>query len=684
MDHSRENHPETHDGNAVSSISTPQSAYYKDTCLWLIDGSDSMHTIDPESGKSFVHRAIEVAVKMMEHKLVKSPSDKIGILLYNTKETHVPVEGRKMTYPNCYCVAPIEQVNVGRTSELIQELRESEQSPDYFRQKYLNDENQIRIHYALGNAESMLNSAGKTGSRRIFFVTAIDDPYNGRSAKEKLQRNALEKIKDMRRRGIEFEAFFITLPNSPAFNTDAFYADLFQAYNDEGENLRSEMTLGGGNDPSTSVRTSWNAFEKFEDLEKDAGARETPKRVIYRLGLEVAEGLTIGVAGYNLVVRANKGNPVKCYRSDEDDPWEEVVTTSHMQCKDTGKLLNPATDVHHAFALGSDTTARSIVRFTPEEINTLKTSGLKPCIKILGFKDRSTLRFWENVKHSSFIFPTEAEYLGSQRAFSALLKAMVAKNKIAIAIFMARPTSIPDFVAILPQAEERSPEGTQLEPPGMNLVFLPFADDIREMPEAFARTQQASDEHVTAAGRFIKAYTRNAAFNPDFYPSPSLEFHYARLKAIALNDIAFDEALRNLSDKTMPDYEGIDARAGQFIRAWDELITRDAKAVRAELNATGAPGGRDGASSNTTRVSDKKRPYVYDDKEEERLVRLHLDGELTEGKGKKVTVEVLKAACEHYRLSKSGRKEEILDRLVPHLDKVVAKRGRQQENAAQR
>ncbi|CAO1612644.1 unnamed protein product [Jaminaea pallidilutea] len=638
-----------------------EAPYYKDTCLWLIDNAPSMHRVDPESGKSYVQRSIEVACKMMEHKLIKSPSDRIGILLYNTKETRVPVEGKKMTYPGCYAVQNIAQVGVPAVMELRDELAEADRSSEgaveWFKQRYPSDQGQVRIHYALSNAESMLNSAGKTGSRRIFFVTNIDDPYQGRSAKHKLQLNALEKIKDMRRRGIEFEAFFISMEDH-VFDVGAFYGDLFQAYDDEGEHLRGDVSLGGGNDSSTKGRSSWNAFDKFDDLEKDAGAREQPKRVVFRLGMELADGFVIGIAGYNLVVRATKGFPVKVYRADEDEVWQEVVTTTHLQCRDTGKLLNPHTQVHHAFALGFDNSPRSVVRFTPDEINALKTSGLQPGLKVLGFKDRVELRFWENVKHSVFIFPTEAEYIGSQRAFSALLRVMLAKDKMAIGVFMPRPTSIPEFVAILPQAEQRSEEGTQIEPPGMHLVPLPFADDIREMPAAFANPMRATDEEAAAAGRFVKAYTRNAAFNPDFFPNPALNHHYEALKAVA-----FGVDIAEPRDKSLPDYDAIEKRAGRLVSAWDDLCRRDERTKRGGGRSSG------GADGQPLPLSDQKRPLMWDGDEEDKLLGIHTSGQL-----EKKTVDYLKMACEHYRLPKSGKKAELVQRLEYHLDKVLSRK----------
>lgn len=561
--------------------------------------------IDPKTSKSYVQRSIEVACKMMEHKLVKSPNDKVGIMLFNTKETKVPVEGKKVSYQGCYVIRPIEQVGVPGVMELRDEMAAAERSGnpvEYWREKYPPDSGQIRIHYALGNAEAVLASAGKTGSRRIFFVTNKDDPYEGRSAKMKLQKNALDKIKEMRRKGIEFEAFFINSEERP-FDVDAFYADLFQAYDEVTENMRGDQNMTGGNDPSTVGKSSWSAFERFEDLENDAGARETPKRVIFRLAMELGPDFKIGVAGYNLTARATKANPVKVYREGEDDAYQEIMTQSHMQCRDTGKLLDPQSDIYHAFALGFDVTQRSTVRFTPEEINTLKTSGMQPVLKVLGFKEADTLRFWENVKHSIFIFPSEAEYLGSQRAFAALLKVMLAKNRIGYGIFMSRPASIPEFVAILPQAEERNESGAQTEPPGMHLIPLPFADDIRDMPTQFASTLEATDEQVAAAGKVVKTFSKKSVFNPDYFPNPALNHHYEVLKAVA-----FGVDIAEPTDRTLPNYEEIETRAGKFIAQWQDLVQADERATRKE---------------HIVHASDKKRPIIFDRRDEEELLALH-------------------------------------------------------------
>lgn len=65
---------------------------------------------------------------------------------------------------------------------------------------------------------------------------------------------------------------------------------------------------------------------------------------------------------------------------------------------------------------------------------------------------------------------------------------MVREKKIAIAMFCPRAFVIPSFAALIPQVEERGPEG-QTEPPGMYVIPLPYADDIREAPEKHRDTQ---------------------------------------------------------------------------------------------------------------------------------------------------------------------------------------------------
>jgi hypothetical protein len=94
-------------------------------------------------------------------------------------------------------------------------------------------------------------------------------------------------------------------------------------------------------------------------------------------------------------------------------------------------------------------------------------------IKLLGFKDRSELRFEDNIKHSHFIYPDELvrhslftspnpnpskqKFSGSKRTFSALVKTMLTKQKIGLVLALTRRNASPVFCALLPQVTYRSP-----------------------------------------------------------------------------------------------------------------------------------------------------------------------------------------------------------------------------------
>ena len=82
-------------------------------------------------------------------------------------------------------------------------------------------------------------------------------------------------------------------------------------------------------------------------------------------------------------------------------------------------------------------------------------------------------------------------------------------------------------------------------------------------------------------------------------------------------------------------------------------------------------------------TSNKKRPLDFANDDEPDLKRRHVDG--TIGKvsrspagsdspgspSSQLVVDKLKAACDYYRLPKSGRKNELVDRLDEYLTKAL-------------
>ncbi|KAF2557191.1 hypothetical protein F2Q68_00013548 [Brassica cretica] len=73
------------------------------------------------------------------------------------------------------------------------------------------------------------------------------------------------------------------------------------------------------------------------------------------------------------------------------------------------------------------------------------------------------------------------EVIGSTRAFIALHRSMIQLGRFAVAFYGG--TTPPRLVALVAQDEIES-DGGQVEPPGMNMIYLPYANDIRDIEEA--------------------------------------------------------------------------------------------------------------------------------------------------------------------------------------------------------
>jgi hypothetical protein len=79
----------------------------------------------------------------------------------------------------------------------------------------------------------------------------------------------------------------------------------------------------------------------------------------------------------------------------------------------------------------------------------------------------------------------------------------------------------------------------------------------------------ANEEQVECAAKIVKSFTRNAAFNPDFFPNAGLNHHYQVLLAVAFND----EVPNDIEDKTVPNYALIKKVRSRSGLAMHSLLT---------------------------------------------------------------------------------------------------------------
>ena len=83
----------------------------------------------------------------------------------------------------------------------------------------------------------------------------------------------------------------------------------------------------------------------------------------------------------------------------------------------------------------------------------------------------------------------------------------------------------------VPQAEELDDDKEQLSPPGFHLVFLPFSDDIRNVPKV--RMIEPEPVQVDAAKKVIKKL-RMKTYHPEAFENPDLQAQFAMIEGLAL------------------------------------------------------------------------------------------------------------------------------------------------------
>merc|ERR1711988_674773 len=139
---------------------------------------------------------------------------------------------------------------------------------------------------------------------------------------------------------------------------------------------------------------------------------------------------------------------------------------------------------------------------------------------------------------------------GSTVTFAALLQTLLKEEKLAIARATSRQGAQSRFAALLPQAEELDENNNQITPPGLHLVWLPYADDIRNLTLDSPKT--ASPEQVKLAKHIVRKL--RIRFDPLEYQNPALQRHYACLQALALER----ETIEETPDLLLPDEEGME------------------------------------------------------------------------------------------------------------------------------
>jgi len=322
-------------------------------------------------------------------------------------------------------------------------------------------------------------------------------------------------------------------------------------------------------------------------------------------------------------------------------------------------------EIRKAYTFGGEQ-----ISFTPEEISNLRNFG-EPVIRIIGFKPVEMLPLWANIKQSTFLYPSDDDYVGSTRIFSALYSKLLKSKLMGLVWFIARRNASPVIAALIPTlpSDEHlsgpqsgvSPTGC---PQGLHLIPLPFADDIRlNPPMAHETPLRAPDSLVDAMRPVILQLTLpKGMYDADRYPNPALQWHYRILQALALDE----DLPAQPEDKTTPKYRQIDKRVGAEITAWGQELERAHKQHTLHHHPTTTttstttikrerPDNATSSSSTSNKKVKTEPGAVPDDAEMRKLWE--------KGQMAKMTVAQLKDWLAGKKLPGLGKKAELVERV---------------------
>ena len=165
--------------------------------------------------------ALKCAFTLMQHRIISSPNDMMGILLYGTEKTKFREEEDKkahmgLAYPHCYLLADLD-IPAAADVKALKTLIEDEVE---FQKLLIPSEQPASMSNVLFCANQIFTTkASNFSSRRLFIVTDNDDPHERNKA---LKASAAVRAKDLYDLGVIIELFPIAKPGGD-FDRAKFY-----------------------------------------------------------------------------------------------------------------------------------------------------------------------------------------------------------------------------------------------------------------------------------------------------------------------------------------------------------------------------------------------------------------------------------------------------------------------------
>lgn len=532
----------------------------KDAVLFAIDVSKSMLTTPsesdpkkPDTALSPTVAALKCAYALMQQRIISNPNDMMGILLFGTEKSKFQ-DGDDETgkgglqYPHCYLLTDLDVPAAADVKQLRNLVDDEEEAQSLLQ---ASDEEVSMANVLFCANQIFTTKAPNFSSRRLFLVTDNDYPH---SSNRDARNSAAVRAKDLYDLGVTIELFPISHPDRGyTFDRSKFYNDIVYSSTPSDPDAPAPVTA----DIKPANSAGKDGISLLQSLLSSVASRSAPRRALFSsVPFEIGPGLKISVKGYILLKRQEPKRTSYIYLPPDSDKAQIARLSSTLVADDTARTVEKG-EIRKAFKFGGET-----VSFSEEEMAKIRNFG-DPVLRIIGFKPMSMLPIWANFKHNTFIYPSEEDFIGSTRVFSALQQKLAKDDKFGLAWFIPRRNAVPTLAAVMPGVERRNKEDEQIMPSGLWIKPLPFADDVREPPDT---NLVRAPEGVIDSMRIIiqQLQLPGGEYDPEKYPNPSLQWFYKILQALAL-----EEDLPEVpEDKTLPKWKQINKRAGQYVVDW--------------------------------------------------------------------------------------------------------------------
>ena len=249
----------------------------------------------------------------------------------------------------------------------------------------------------------------------------------------------------------------------------------------------------------------------LKSLQASVTSRSVLRRAILsNIAMQIGPDCEISVSAYQLFKRQEPARSSYVWLGGEKAQIANGATT--QVAEDTARTVEKP-EIRKAYTFGG-----SQVVFTQEEQQELRKFG-EPVIRVVGTRPLSALRFWDNIKQSTFVYPSEDIYVGSTRTFSAFQQQLLQQKKMALVWFIPRKNAAPVLSAMIGGEEKLDRDSQQKIPPGMWIIPLPAADDMRSLPETILNVATGP---VIEEAREILLMLKlpGGRYDPSRYPNP--------------------------------------------------------------------------------------------------------------------------------------------------------------------